>query len=186
VKSLSVMVGAVVLLTLAAIVIHETGHFLVYAAAGYPTKITLQSVSPVGEVDPILDHWAMLAGPVLSWVSAVIFLLVATRRPAFGWAAAAFTNASLRLFPCVMDLTRALTNGHPFSDEGNVAMAITTSAAGRSAIVLLAIAVSVTLMVAAAKRFRFARWGALKSIGIYALSLAVGIAVIIADELLRG
>ena len=181
-----IRIALVVLLTLAAIVIHETGHFLVYTAAGYPTAITLQSVTPVGDVEPVLGHWAMLAGPVMSWIAAVILIIAAAGRPAFAWAAAAFTNASLRLFPCGMDLVRALTNSHPFSDEGDVAMALTTSPIGRSAILLLAIAVSMTLTVLAARRFRFAHWSALKSLGVYALSLAVGIAVIIADELIRG
>ena len=49
-----IQIPLVVLLTLAAIVIHETGHFLVYTAAGYPTAITLQSVTQVGDVEPVL------------------------------------------------------------------------------------------------------------------------------------
>lgn len=76
-------VGMVVLLTLASIALHETGHFLVYKIGGYPVRITLQSVRPIGQVNPELDHVALAAGPGFSAIVAVICLLIARNRPSF-------------------------------------------------------------------------------------------------------
>jgi hypothetical protein len=177
--------GIVILATLGAIVIHEFGHFAVYRAAGIPVRISLQSVSPIQPVRGALGHWAMLAGPALSWITAVVFLVIAGKRSGFGWAAMAFTNASLRLFPCSMDLARALGNGPSFSDEGDVAMALTRSTGGRVSVILVAMALSLTLMTLASRRLPFTGKRVWKSAGVYFLSLAVGIAVVIVDELTR-
>ena len=176
--------GTIVLLSLVAIVLHEAGHFLVYKVAGIPVQITLQSVRAVGPVDATVDFWGKLAGPVASWTVALL-LLVAMRRNGFGWATAAFTNASLRLFPVAMDLLRAAKGAVPFSDEGDIALALTASPAGRFAIVLFAMLVSSVLTVLAAKRYRFTGRAALKALGVYALSLFCGIAVVIVDELIH-
>jgi hypothetical protein len=43
----------------------------------------------------------------------------------FGWTTASFTNASIRLFPCAMDFVRAVRGRPLFSDEGDVALALT-------------------------------------------------------------
>jgi len=177
-------IGTIVLLSLVAIVLHEAGHFLVYKAAGVPVRITLQSVRPVGPVDPTVDFFGKLAGPVASWILAA-FLLWGVHRQGFGWATAAFTNASLRMFPLVMDLLRAAKGAVPFSDEGDVALAFTGSPAGRFAIVSLAMLVSLILSVLAANRYRFTRRAAIQAFGVYALSLACGIAVVIVDELIH-
>jgi hypothetical protein len=188
VRSLSpaARVGVLVLLTLAAIAIHETGHFLVYRFAGYPVRITLQSVRPTGPVNPTLDAWAKLAGPALSWTVAALCLVGAARRPGFVPAAAAFTNATLRLFPCSMDVVRALRGAPAFSDEGEIALALTNTQSGRAGVVVVALVLSLTLTVLAARQFGFKGRAAAKSVALYGVSLAVGILVVIADELVNG
>jgi hypothetical protein len=82
-------------LALMAIVVHEGGHFLVYWLAGVPVRITLQSVHPAGPVSPGIDHAALLAGPLVSWLAAGACLIAARARPGFFWSSAAFTNASI-------------------------------------------------------------------------------------------
>ena len=178
-------IGIVFLFTLLSIAIHESGHFLVYTLADYPVKVTLQSVSPIGSVEPSADRWAKLAGPAASWVAALAFLFLALHRPGFTWATASLTNASIRVFPCFMDLFRAIQNGRPFSDEGDVAVSLTSTQGGRIAVVLAAIALSFVLMALSGRQYHFARRGTLKVAGIYFLSLATGIAVVLVDELIR-
>jgi hypothetical protein len=177
--------GMIVLLTLVSIALHETGHFLVYKIGGYPVRITLQSVRPIGQVSPQLDHVALAAGPGFSAIVAVICLLIARNRPSFFWVTAAFTNATLRLFPLTMDVFRAISNAKPFSDEGDVALAITTHPAGRALLVVGAIAIFVLLGVMAARRYGFEKHRVTKSVGVYLLSLSIGIAVVVVDELLK-
>jgi hypothetical protein len=181
---ISQRVAIIILLTLFSIALHESGHFIVYTLAGVPVQVSLQSVRPSGAVDAALDHWAKSAGPGLSWVATFTFLVIAACRPGFGWATAEFTNASIRLFPCVMDLLRALRGAPPFSDEGDVVLALTTSRAGRASLILLAIALSLRFTVLAARRYNFVKEAGLKSGAVYILSLAVGITVVIADELI--
>ena len=176
-------VGIIILLTLLSIVLHEFGHFIVYRLAGVPVHVSLQSVRPTGAVNPSLDHWAKFTGPALSWLAAVTFLVIAKRRPGFSWTTASFTNASIRLFPSVMDLFRAMKGALPFSDEGDVALALTKNASGRAICMLLAIALSFTLTVLAAHQYGFTKRPILKSCAVYVLSLTVGIAVVILDEL---
>lgn len=174
----------IILLTWVAIELHEFGHFMTYTLFGYPARMSLQRVTPVGDVPAWIDHWAKFAGPAVSLLAGAILLPVARRNHSFSWVTASFTNASLRLFPCVMDLNRALRGSSPFSDEGEVALAFTSSALGRSALILLAIGISLTLTVFAARQYRFQSKPILKSFLIYALSLSVGIGVVILDELL--
>jgi len=176
--------GVFILLTFAAIVVHECGHYAVYRLAGIPVRITLQSVHAVGPVGPSLDHWALMAGPAVSVAAAVVSLVAVRRYPGFGWAGAAFTNASLRLFPLAMDVGRAVKDGRPFSDEGIVAAALATSPAGRCALLAVPIAVCLVLTVKAGRAFRFDRYAALRVLGLYLATVAIGIGVIILDELL--
>jgi len=179
-------VTLIVLLTLAAIAAHEFGHYLIYTIAGYPVLITLQSVHAAGPVDARLDGWAKLAGPVLSLGLASLCLLISRRRRTFGWATASFTNASLRLFPLAMDLTRALKRGPPFSDEGDVTVALAgADSAMRPWLLAIPIALSLLLTIMAAREYHFRGRTALKAVGVYLLSLAVGIAVVIVDELMH-
>jgi hypothetical protein len=177
--------GIVVLLTLASIAVHECGHYLVYKIARYPVRITLQSVRPIGYVNPRLDYLALAAGPAFSLIAAVLCLLIASRRPNFVWVTAAFTNATLRLFPLTMDVLRAIAHAKPFSDEGNVAIAMTTLATGRATLVLGVMAIFVYLSVRAARHYDFEKHHVAKSVGIYLLSLSIGIAVVVVDELLK-
>ena len=65
----------------------------------------------------------------------------------------------------------------PFSDEGDVALALTKNASGRTICMLLAIALSLTLTVLAAHQYGFTKRPVLKSCAVYVLSLTVGIAV---------
>jgi hypothetical protein len=67
------------------IVLHEFGHLIVYRLAGVPVHVSLQSVRPTGAVNPSLDRWAKFTGLGLSWLAAVTFLVIAKRRPGFGW-----------------------------------------------------------------------------------------------------
>jgi hypothetical protein len=177
--------GVVVLLTLASIALHESGHFFVYKIGGYPVRITLQSVRPIGDVNPQLDHVAVAAGPAFSLVAAIVCLLIARRRLSFVWVTAAFTNATLRLFPLAMDAFRAIRNAKPFSDEGVVVMAITMNRRGRATLVLGMMAIFVSLGVMAARHYGFQKHLVGKSVAIYLLSLSVGITVVIVDELLN-
>lgn len=144
--------GIVVLLSLASIAFHELGHFIVYRLGGCPVQFHLQSVRPIGEVSAPLNRLALAAGPAFSLIAAVIFLLVASRHPSFFWVTAAFTNATLRLFRLIMDVVRAIEKAEPFSDAGNLALAITTNPAGRVILLLGAFSVFFSLTVVVARR----------------------------------
>jgi hypothetical protein len=175
----------VVLLTLAAIAFHELGHFIVYQLGGCPVRITLQSVRPIGNVSASLNDLALAAGPAFSLIAAIVCLLVARRRLSFFWVTAAFTNATLRLFPLTMDILRAIKKAEPFSDEGNLAITITTNPAGRVICLLGVFAVFLSLTVVVARLYNFERHRTAKAVGIYFLSLAAGIAIVLIDESLR-
>jgi len=86
--------------------------------------MSLQRVTPIGDIPTWIDHWAKFAGPAVSLVAGATLLLVARSRHNFAWITASFTNASIRLFPCLMDLLHAIKGGRPFSDEGEVALAL--------------------------------------------------------------
>jgi hypothetical protein len=178
--------GLVVLLTIAAIAFHEFGHFIVYWIGGCPVKITLQSVRPIGNVSAPLNDLALAAGPAFSLIAALVCLVLARRRPSFFWATAAFTNATLRLFPLIMDVLRVFEKAAPFSDEGNIAITITTTPAGRVFLLLGIFAVFLSVTIVVARLYDFVKYSAAKLVGIYFLSLATGIAVVLIDELLRG
>jgi hypothetical protein len=177
--------GIVVLLAIVSIVFHDFGHFTVYRLAGCPVRVTLQSVRPIGNVSAPLNLLALAAGPAFSLIAAVLCLLVAWRRPSFFWVTAAFTNATLRLFPLAMDIVQAIEKTVPFSDEGDVVIAITTNPAARAILLLSVFAVFLSLTVVVARRYSFEKHRAAKSVGIYLLSLAVGIAVLFIDEMLH-
>jgi len=185
-NSLSLLRFAViiVLLTWFAIELHEMGHFVVYTLAGYHARMSLQRVTPSADVPALLDHWAKLAGPAVSLIAATVFLLIARAQPGFTLVTASFTNASLRLFPCAMDLLKAFKGKAPFSDEGEVVMAITSNRAGRVSLLLVAIALSAVLTVLAGREYPFQRRRLLKCLLIYGLSLAVGIGVVLLDEIM--
>lgn len=179
-------IAVIALLTVAAIAVHESGHFLVYKLAGCPVVVTLQSVRPVTPAAPAVDRWAKAAGPLASLGVAALLLWVSTLRHSFAWVTASFTNATLRLFPLAMDLARAVRARPPFSDEGEVALALLGPAAGgRIAFLSGVAAVSLLLAVLAAREYRFEGRAVLKTLGVYLASLAVGIAVVIVDELTR-
>lgn len=175
----------VVLLAVVSIALHEFGHFTVYRLAGYPVHVTLQSVRPIGSVNARLNLVALAMGPAFSFIAAVICLLVARRRPSFFWVTAAFTNATLRLFPLVLDMIQAIMKTRPFSDEGDVVIAITTNPAARAIILLGIFAVFFVLAIVIARRYSFEKYRAAKSVGIYLLSLAVGIAILLIDLVLH-
>jgi len=177
--------GIVVLLAIVSIVVHEFGHFIVYRLAGCPVRITLQSVRPTGHVSAPLSLLALAAGPAFSLIAAVLCLLLAWRRPSFFWVTAAFTNATLRLFPLVMDIVQAIAKTTPFSDEGDVVIAITTNPGARAVLLLGVFAVFLSLTVMVARRYRFEKHRAAKIVGIYLLSLAVGIAILLIDGMLH-
>ena len=116
-------------------------------------------------------------------IAALACLLIATtKRSVYLWITAAFTNATLRLFPCTMDLLHAIQGKMPFSDEGEIAIMLTASFA-RFLVVLCFVAAAATLTGLAARRYRFRKYTSLKAFGIYLLSLGTGICVLIVGEL---
>jgi hypothetical protein len=177
--------GLVVLLTIVAIGFHEFGHYIVYRLGGCPVRITLQSVRPIGKVSAPLNDLALAAGPAFSLIAAAVGLVLAWRRPSFLWVTAAFTNATLRLFPLIMDVLRVFEKAAPFSDEGNLAITITTSPAGRVILLLGAFAIFLSLTLVVARLYGFVKHATAKVAGVYFLSLATGIAVVLIDELLH-
>jgi hypothetical protein len=177
--------GVIVLLAMVSIAFHELGHFTVYRLAACPVRITLQSVRPIGHVSPPLNLVALAAGPAFSLIAAVFCLLVASRRPSFFWITAAFTNATLRLVPLVIDVIQAIEKTTPFSDEGDVVLAITTNPVARAVILLVVFAVFLSLTVVVARRYRFEKHRVAKIVAIYLLSLAVGIAILLIDQMLH-
>ena len=100
---------------------------------------------------------ALAAGPAFSLIAAIVCLFVARHRPSFFWVTAAFTNATLILFPLTMDVLRAIKKAVPFSDEGNLAITITTSSAGRVIFLLGICAVFLLLTVVIARLYDFQR-----------------------------
>jgi hypothetical protein len=183
--TLAYRLSIVVLLAIISIVLHELGHFIVYRLAGCPVRITLQSVRPIGNVSTPLNLLALAAGPAFSLIAALVCLFVGWRRQSFFWVTAAFTNATLRLFPLVMDIARAIEKTTPFSDEGDAVIAITTNPAARAILLLGIFSGFFSLAVVVARRYSFEKHRAAKSVGIYLLSLAVGIAVLLIDEILH-
>jgi hypothetical protein len=177
-------VGVVALLAWLSIEIHELGHFAVYALAGHPARMSFQRVSPAQPISDSLQHRGLLGGPAVSFVAAIVLLAVARRRRSFAWVTASFTNASIRILPCVMDLVRALKGGRPFSDEGELAVAFTGSNTGRVAVMVLVLGMWLGLATLVAREYDFPKWKGLKVLAIYGLSVVVGIATVIADDLL--
>jgi hypothetical protein len=177
-------VGTIALMAWVAIELHELGHLLAYSVAGYPARMSFQRVDPTVAVPGPVRLWAELAGPVASLVAAAVLLAIALRRPGFAWITAAFASASIRLLPCAMDLVRAVRGARPFSDEGEVAMALTTSRPGRAGLVLLALLPGLWLTARTAREYRFRGHAAVKAVLVYALTLSVGIFAILLDDLL--
>lgn len=177
--------GVIVLLSLMSIPLHELGHYTVYRLTDIPVHITLQSVRPITSISGPIAVLGLAAGPAFSVVAALACLLIAQQRPGFFWATAAFTNASIRLVPCAMDLLRAFSGGAPFSDEGDIAVALTHSVVARCLLILCVFAVSAILTVLAAHQYHYQKHSMLKVLGIYLLSLGVGIGVVLVDGLLH-
>lgn len=84
-----------------------------------------------------------------------------------------------------MGLWRTFSGGPPFSDEGDVAVALTHSIVARCFLILCVFAVSAILTVLAARQYRFQKHSMLKVLGIYLLSLGIGIGVVLVDGLLH-
>jgi len=175
----------IVLLSLVSIPLHELGHYTVYKLANIPVHVTFQSVRPIRPINGPVAELGLVTGPLFSLIAAVVCFLVAHYRLGFFWPTAAFTNATIRLLPCTLDLLRVFQGGTPFSDEGNFALALTHSPIARSVVILCFFAVAAILTALAARQYHFQKYGALKVVGIYLLSLGVGIGVLIVDGLLH-
>lgn len=176
-------VGIVLLLSTAAVEAHELGHRTVFWLTETPARMGFQRVDPTVPVTAAIRLWGKLGGPLVSLCLAILFLMIAQRRPSFAWATAAFSNASLRVLPCSIDLVRALRGDRTFSDEGDLALGLTSSPAGRAALVLVWWLPFVALTLLSARAFPFERHRWLKVSGVYVLSLAVGIGAVLLDDL---
>ncbi|MGZ6162938.1 MAG: hypothetical protein ACXWLS_06390 [Myxococcaceae bacterium] len=175
----------VLLLSAAAIELHELGHRCVFWLTGTPARMGFQRVDPTVPVSEAVRLWGKAGGPLLTLVLAVVFLAMARRRPSFGWSTAAFTQASLRLLPLSFDLLRAIHGTRPFSDEGDLALAVSSSPSIRTALVLAAWLLFGGLSFVAARTYpvvRRKRWPVV--LAVYLGSLVVGIAAVLGDELL--
>ena len=75
----------IVSLSLAAIFLHELGHYTVYRVADIPVQVTFQSVRPTTPVTGPVADLGLVAGPVFSLVGALACLLIARHRPGFFW-----------------------------------------------------------------------------------------------------
>jgi hypothetical protein len=84
-----------------------------------------------------------------------------------------------------MDVLRAIKKAHPFSDEGNLVVTITTNLAGRMILLLGVFAVFLSMTIVVVRLYNFEKHRDAKVVGIYFLSLAACIAVVLIDELLR-
>lgn len=175
----------IVVLSVVSIPLHECGHYIVYRFANVPVHITFQSVRPVSPISGPVALLGLAGGPAFSLIAGLACLFIADHRPGFFWATAAFTNASIRLFPCTMDLLHSIQGRLPFSDEGEIAIALTHSSFARFLVVLTFFAAAATLTVLAARRYQFRKHATLKAFGVYLLSLGAGICVLIVDELLH-
>lgn len=177
--------GLVLLLSAAAIELHELGHRCVFWLTGTPARMGFQRVDPTVPVSEAVRLWGKAGGPLLTLLLAVVLLAVARRRPSFGWSTAAFTQASLRLLPLTFDLLRAIRGAHPFSDEGDLALAVSSRPSVRTALVLAAWLLFAGLSFLAARTFPVARsrWWPVALV-VYLGSLLVGIAAVTGDELL--
>ena len=184
-RSLTRRVFIIVLLSLVSIPLHELGHYTVYKLANIPVHVTFQSVRPIAPIRGPVAELGLVAGPAFSLIAAVVCLLIARHRPVFFWPTAAFTNATIRLLPCTMDLLRVFQGGMPFSDEGDFALALTHSPIARSVVILCFFTIAAILTTLAARQYHFQKYGTLKLVGIYLLSLGIGIGVLIVDGLLH-
>jgi len=177
-------VATVVLLSAIAIEVHELGHRAVFLLTGTPARMGFQRVDPTVPVSHSLWLWGKAGGPLVTLVLSVAFVAVARHRRTFAWATAAFTQASLRLFPLTFDLLRAIRGTTPFSDEGELALAVSQAVPVRVTLVFLAWVVFGTLSFLAARTFPFRRHRWLGVAAVYLGSLAVGIGAALADEML--
>jgi hypothetical protein len=183
-RSFAGRAGIVALLAWLSVEIHELGHLSVYVFAGHPARMSFQRVSPAQPISDSLLHLGLLGGPAASLVAAILLLLVARRRRSFAWVTASFTNASIRVLPCVLDVLRALTGGRPFSDEGELALALTGSRISRAIVMVLVLGMWLGISTVVAREYDFRTKRLLKVIAIYALSVAVAVTTVIADEIL--
>ena len=140
-------------------------------------------MDPIGPVSDRAQVIALLAGPIASLACARVLTGIARRRSSFAWSTAAFANASIRLFSGTLDVIAVLRDRTPFSDEGRAALLITHDRPARASMVLVVLVLSATLTFAAGRAFRFARHAFIKCVGIYVLTLMVGIAAVVLDDL---
>ncbi|HZJ52725.1 MAG TPA: hypothetical protein VFD38_01190 [Myxococcaceae bacterium] len=164
--------------------LHELGHRLVFWLTGTPARMGFQRVDPTVPVSDSLWLCGKAGGPLVTLVLSLVLVAVARRHGSFAWATAAFTQASLRLFPLTVDLVRALRGAPPFSDEGELIRALDAATPVRVTLVLSAWAVFGTLSFLAARTFPFRRHRWLGVAAVYLAGLAVGIGAALADELL--
>ncbi len=174
----------VTVLSAAAIELHELGHRAVFWLSGTPARMGFQRVDPTVPVSESLRLWGKAGGPLVTLALAIVLLAIAQRRPSFAWATAAFTQASLRLFPLTFDLERAVGGARPFSDEGEIVLALTRVPAERFTILLAVWLGFGTLSFLAARTFPFRRQRWLGVTAVYLGSLAIGVGAAVADDLL--
>lgn len=183
-KTAAARAGVVLLLAWLGLELHESGHLLVYWINGYRAWISFQRLHPIGDVPDSIQLWAKPAGPMINLLTGAVLLFIARRRQGFAWTTASFVNSAFRIFPCLIGIVRVLTGAsNGFSDEGDIAFAITDKAAGRIGVILVVLIPAIWLTVLAAKEYRFTRRPILKSVAVYAVSFSVGLIAFRLDAL---
>jgi hypothetical protein len=157
-----------------ALEIHEISHAIVYWSGGYPAWISFQRLHHDFEVPQWFDRVAKAAGPIGTWLAAAIFYMVARKRESFFWRTMAFSNITLRIFPTGLAIARTVAESETgFSDEGDLAFALTSGIPGRLTFLVPVLLVSMVGTWWVGKSYRFKGWRNLWLIAIYALSFSV-------------
>jgi len=183
-KTAATRAGIILLLAWLGLELHEFGHLLVYWINDHRAWISFQRLHPIGDVPERVKLWAKPAGPIISLLAGALLLLVARRRRGFAWITASFVNSAFRIFPCLIAIVRVLTGAsNGFSDEGDIAFAITDNVVGRIGVILVVLIPAIWLTVLAAKEYRFTRRPILKSVAVYAVSFSVGLIAFRLDAL---
>jgi hypothetical protein len=151
--------ATVIFCGIAAVVIHELSHAIVYWIGGFSAWISFQRVHVGPDVPKSYELLANAAGPVGTWIAAAVFYKISQSRNTFFWRTMTFSNATLRIIPSMIAIARTLMRSeHGFSDEGFIAFALAHSVPGRLGLLLPMLSVSIVGTWFAGKTYRFDGW----------------------------